>query len=133
VAGHHAAISLRAKGGLRLFIGRAGCVRCHNTPLFPDDDFHVIDWHIDTTLSPHADPTETGRLDRARTSNQALISNSVIADGDFNVNGPFSDDPIRSATAVSASRTFQWGLAHEGASSDRRDGRILPRRPGSYA
>ena len=32
-------------------------------------------------------------IEAARTSNQALISNPVIADGDFNVNGPFSDDP----------------------------------------
>jgi len=61
VAGDHAAISLRAKRGLRLFIGRAGCAICHNTPLFSDDDFDVIGWHIDTTLSPHPDPTETGR------------------------------------------------------------------------
>ncbi|MCC7161428.1 MAG: cytochrome-c peroxidase [Anaerolineae bacterium] len=26
--------------GLRLFIGKAGCVRCHNTPLLTDDEFH---------------------------------------------------------------------------------------------
>lgn len=26
--------------GLKLFIGKAGCVRCHNTPLLTDDEFH---------------------------------------------------------------------------------------------
>src|SRR5437016_3113842 len=88
VAGDHHAISHEARQGLKLFIGKAGCIHCHNTPLFSDDDFHVIGLRIDTSLSPHADPTETGR-----TFNQALICNSSVADGDFNVNGHFSDDP----------------------------------------
>lgn len=26
--------------GLKLFIGKAGCVQCHNTPLFTDGEFH---------------------------------------------------------------------------------------------
>lgn len=26
--------------GLRLFIGKAGCVQCHNTPLFTDGEYH---------------------------------------------------------------------------------------------
>lgn len=83
VAGHHHAISEKAKRGLKLFIGKAGCVGCHNTPLFSDDKFHVIGLHIDTTLSPHADPTEIGRA-----FNQGFICGS-----EFNVNGPYSDDP----------------------------------------
>ncbi len=28
------------RAGLKLFIGKAGCVKCHNTPLFSDDEFH---------------------------------------------------------------------------------------------
>ncbi len=28
------------RAGLKLFIGKANCVRCHNTPLFSDDEFH---------------------------------------------------------------------------------------------
>ena len=88
VAGDRDAISGEAKAGLKLFIGKAGCVHCHNTPLLSDDDFHVIGLHIDTRLSPHAGPAETGRA-----FNQPLICNPVIADGDFNVNGHFSDDP----------------------------------------
>jgi cytochrome c peroxidase len=88
VAGDRDAISHEAKRGLKLFLGKAGCIYCHYTPLFSDDDFHVIGLRIDTSLSPHADPTETGR-----TANQALICNPAIADGDFNVSGHFSDDP----------------------------------------
>ena len=88
VAGDTGAISANAKKGLKLFIGKARCVGCHNTPLLSDDDFHVIGLRIDTTLSPHADPNEIGRA-----FNQALICNPAVADGDFNVNGHFSDDP----------------------------------------
>lgn len=28
------------RAGLKLFIGKANCVKCHNTPLFTDDEFH---------------------------------------------------------------------------------------------
>ncbi len=82
VAGDHHAIDTKAKRGLKLFVGKAGCVGCHSGPLMSDDDFHVIGLHIDTARSPHADPGETGR-----TFNQALICGS-----EFNVNGPYSDD-----------------------------------------
>jgi len=40
VAGDTAAISDAAKRGLKLFIGVGGCVGCHNTPLFSDNEFH---------------------------------------------------------------------------------------------
>src|SRR5262249_42194134 len=67
VAGDDHAISDTAKKGLKLFLNKAECIHCHNTPLFSDDDFHVIGLKIDTTLSPHADPNEIGRA-----FNQAL-------------------------------------------------------------
>jgi cytochrome c peroxidase len=105
VAGDSSAISLDAKKGLKLFIGKAGCIHCHNTPLFSDDDFHVIGLHIDTTLSPHADPTEIGRA-----TNQALICNPAIADGDFNVNGHFSDDPTTTRDGTFCSQIVPIGL-----------------------
>ena len=105
VAGDSGAISADAKAGLKLFIGKAGCVGCHYTPLFSDDDFHVIGLHIDTQLSPHADATETGR-----TANQALICNPAIADGDFNVNGHFSDDPTTGRDGNFCSQSIPVGL-----------------------
>jgi cytochrome c peroxidase len=88
VAGDSHAISASAKRGLKLFIGDAHCVGCHNTPLLSDDDFHTIGLQIDTTLSPFAVPSETGR-----NFNQSLICDPSVAGADFNVNGPFSDDP----------------------------------------
>lgn len=88
VAGDRNAISRDATLGLKLFVGKAGCVHCHNTPLFSDDDFHVTGLAIDTTRSPHADPKEQGRV-----ANQPLICDPSVAGGDFSVNGHFSDDP----------------------------------------
>jgi cytochrome c peroxidase len=35
-------LSTEARRGLRLFVGRASCVDCHNTPMFSDGDFHNI-------------------------------------------------------------------------------------------
>ena len=105
VAGDRGAISADAKAGLKLFIGKARCIGCHYTPLLSDDDFHVIGLHIDTQLSPHADPTETGR-----TANQALICNPTIADGDFNVNGHFSDDPATVRDGNFCSQSIPVGL-----------------------
>jgi cytochrome c peroxidase len=42
VAGERAAISDAAKRGLKLFVGAAGCVACHRTPLFSDSGFHDL-------------------------------------------------------------------------------------------
>ncbi len=87
VAGDRDAISSDAKKGLRLFVGKAQCVHCHNQPLFSDDQFHVIGLHIDTSKSPFASPGEVGR-----SANQALICDPAVAGADFSVNGPYSDD-----------------------------------------
>lgn len=105
VAGDRNAISCDAKRGLQLFIGKAHCVQCHNQPLLSDDLFHVIGLRIDTTLSPHADPTEIGRA-----FNQALICDPTVADGDFNVNGHFSDDRNTGRDGNFCSQTIPIGM-----------------------
>lgn len=105
VTGDHDAISRQAKSGLKLFLGKAGCIHCHNTPLFSDDDFHVIGLRIDTRLSPHADPNEVGRA-----FNQPLICDPTVAGGDFNVNGHFSDDPATTRDGNFCRQTIPPGL-----------------------
>ena len=105
VAGDRHAISDEAKKGLKLFLGKAQCIQCHYTPLFSDDDFHVIGLKIDTTLSPHADPNEIGRA-----FNQALICDPSVAGGDFNVDGHFSDDPTTARDGDFCSRSIPQGL-----------------------
>ncbi len=62
--------------GLRLFIGKAQCVTCHNGPLFTDQQFH-------NTGVPPRDPA---RADVGRSAATAKVS----AD-EFNCLGTFSD------------------------------------------
>lgn len=40
---HQGDLSDSEKRGLKLFVGRASCVQCHNTPFFSDGQFHDID------------------------------------------------------------------------------------------
>ena len=53
-AGMEAALSADEVAGLRLFIGRAGCVRCHNGPLFTDFNFHNTGTPPGTEEGPNA-------------------------------------------------------------------------------
>ena len=62
--------------GLRLFIGKAQCVSCHNGPLFSDQQFH-------NTGVPPRDAT---RPDRGRAAATAAVRSD-----EFNCLGPFSD------------------------------------------
>ena len=62
--------------GLRLFIGKAQCVSCHNGPLFSDQQFH-------NTGVPPRNPAWP---DRGR----AAATAQVLGD-EFNCLGPFSD------------------------------------------
>jgi cytochrome c peroxidase len=62
--------------GLRLFIGKAQCVSCHNGPLFSDQQFH-------NTGVP---PRDAARPDRGRTA-----ATAVVRGDEFNCLGPFSD------------------------------------------
>lgn len=62
--------------GLRLFIGKANCVQCHNGPLFTDNVFH----NTGVPAVPEL-PADTGR---------ALGVKQVLAD-EFNCLSPYSD------------------------------------------
>ncbi len=62
--------------GLRLFIGKAQCVSCHNGPLFSDQQFH-------NTGVP---PRDAARPDRGRAAATAQVRRD-----EFNCLGPFSD------------------------------------------
>ena len=42
LAGDEDAISIEAKRGLKIFVGKGGCVDCHNTPRFTDNKFYNI-------------------------------------------------------------------------------------------
>jgi cytochrome c peroxidase len=64
--------------GLRLFIGKAQCVSCHNGPLLSDQQFH-------NTGVP---PRDAAQPDRGRAAATAKVRSD-----EFNCLGPFSDAP----------------------------------------
>ena len=72
VAGEREALTEREVEGLRLFIGEANCINCHNGPLLTNNDFH-------NTGVP-------GKPDRGR----AVGARLALADP-FNCLGEFSD------------------------------------------
>ncbi|MGE3307104.1 MAG: cytochrome-c peroxidase, partial [Rhizobiaceae bacterium] len=78
--------------GLRLFIGRANCINCHNGPRFTDDQFHNTGVPAVAGL-----PEDLGR---------SVAVGQVLADP-FNCLGPFSD-------ARNACRQLQF-MKREGA------------------
>ncbi|MCA9718741.1 MAG: hypothetical protein KC468_28995 [Myxococcales bacterium] len=80
VAGESDAINEAAKRGLKLFVGKAGCVECHATPHFSDDDFHNNGLAAE---GPNIVTDEKGRYDAI----DFLLGN------EFNSSGRWSDDP----------------------------------------
>jgi cytochrome c peroxidase len=84
------ALSDDETAGLRLFIGKASCVNCHNGPRFTDDHFHNTGVPLPTTALPF----DSGRAVGVR---QALA-------GEFNCASRYSDakdgdcDELRFAT-----------------------------------
>jgi cytochrome c peroxidase len=69
-------------GGLRLFIGKASCVNCHNGPLLTNNEFHNTGVPARTGL-----PADTGRLAGA---------DAVLRD-EFNCRSRWSDAPSKCA------------------------------------
>jgi len=71
--------------GLKLFIGKANCVKCHNTPLFSDDDFH-----------------NTGVPQRAEAERDLGRAEGVVQNfqDEFKCWSQYSDDPKRDCPAL---------------------------------
>jgi cytochrome c peroxidase len=69
-----------ARRGLKIFIGKGGCDRCHSGPNFSDGEFHDNGF---SALSARKDP---GRVEGAKR----------VRESRFNLLGPYSDDPSRS-------------------------------------
>ena len=78
VAGDDKAITLEAKRGLKIFIGKGVCVLCHGTPHFRDNDFHNLGIPQGTL------PEDTGRF-------QGI---AVLLTDPFNSAGIYSDSRV---------------------------------------
>lgn len=86
VAGDEEAISHEAKRGLKIFVGKGGCVSCHNTPTFSDDEFYNIG-------VPQIEvPDDTGRFQGI----PKLLANM------FNSSGIYSDSRAGSTRMLSS-------------------------------
>jgi cytochrome c peroxidase len=69
-----------AQRGLKIFIGKGGCDRCHSGPNFSDGEFHANGF---AALGKRAD---AGRSDGVK----------HLGESRFNLLGPYNDDPVRS-------------------------------------
>jgi cytochrome c peroxidase len=76
VGGRSDALTEQEVEGLRLFIGKAECLNCHNGPLFTDNDFHNTGVPELTSLPP-----DLGRAEGAR----------LVQKDPFNCLGEYSD------------------------------------------
>lgn len=90
VSGEEGAISDEAKRGLRLFIGKAGCVACHNGSTFTDQDFHNTGVEQKThELVPDVDEG-------------LFASYATLMENTFNGAGEYSDDREAGAEKLEA-------------------------------
>jgi cytochrome c peroxidase len=74
-----AAMSISAKRGLKVFIGKGQCITCHSGPNFSDSRFH------DMRLPEF---TEKPGMKEGRSGGARQVRESI-----FSANGPFSDAP----------------------------------------
>lgn len=71
------AMSPSAKRGLKLFVGKAGCARCHNGPNFTDETFH----NLGLPDRPWLKDRDLGRWRGVE----------QVRESPFNATGPYSD------------------------------------------
>ena len=83
-------LSANEATGLKLFLGKARCIECHNGPLLTNNEFHNTG-----ILSAPGEIPDRGRIDGIR-----------LAHADpFNCLGEFSDDPQRDCAELRFART----------------------------
>jgi cytochrome c peroxidase len=78
-----AALSPEAVAGLRLFVGRAGCIQCHEGPMLSDGEFHLVG----VPTPGGGMPSDAGRF----------LGAKIVKQDAFNAAGPHSDDPNAAA------------------------------------
>lgn len=96
VAGDKAALSDSAKRGIKVFLGKGGCVTCHSGPNFADDKFHALSV---PQAGPHVPAADLGRY----TDVVPLLASP------FNTDGMFSDDKATGKLAGLAQVVEQKG------------------------
>ena len=72
-----ASFSPRAKNGLKLFIGKASCIDCHNGPLLSDNQFHNVG--VPTAAASFPGSTVAATPDRGRAGALPGLLNTGLA------------------------------------------------------
>lgn len=88
VLGDRDALGASAQRGLKLFIGKAACVACHNGPTFTDQSFHNTGVLQEGEQVPEADSGRFGDVTK-------LLENK------YGGGSEFSDDPVAGAEKTS--------------------------------
>ena len=76
--------------GLRLFMGKARCIECHNGPLLTNNEFHNTG-----IISAAGKIPDRGRIDGIR----------LVRDDPFNCLSAYSDDPLKDCAELRFART----------------------------
>ncbi len=103
------AYPVAARRGLKLFVGRAGCVNCHAGPNFSDGEFHpgvataTPMVPIDAALNVVRTAVDTGRLEGA----QSLQSSPL------NLLGRYNDDRARANAVATRQLRVHAGMRGE--------------------
>jgi cytochrome c peroxidase len=96
-------ISASAQRGARLFVGFAGCLECHRTPLFSDGQFHNIgvpQSGVGVPTEADCDPTSKAASCQALGWYTGLGTLNSAAGKVFRIDGPYSDNPTDTSRAV---------------------------------
>jgi cytochrome c peroxidase len=82
IQGDEGALSAAEQNGARLFVGRAGCVRCHSGPYFSDQKFHALGIEEKATRSRILNDQDRGAAaDLPRGAADPLGVNGIYSDG----------------------------------------------------
>jgi cytochrome c peroxidase len=84
-----------AQRGLKIFIGKGGCDRCHSGPNFSDGEFHA------NGFAALGKRTDEGRIEGVKR----------LRESRFNLLGPYNDDPARSTAEATRRVVNELGQA----------------------
>lgn len=94
--GNEAALSVSQKRGLKIFIGKGNCVRCHSGQNFTDGKFHNLG-------VPQNDLIGTAYDDGRYTGISKLTSTSTTSNGYYNTASIYNDGTTNRVTGLTAS------------------------------
>ena len=100
IGGDHAALTAAGKRGLKLFIGKAGCVECHAGVALTDNRFHCTG--VLQAGGLHVPAMDRGRFDDL----------TRVLSGTFNGAGAFSDDPVAGMAKLAGLAQTDADLGH---------------------